>query len=114
MGVHKTISQFNHVFTQFSRSIYSSNCVLAKKGGGAKAGKLPKGMKAAPAVKKFLDVEMDPVKLCTTVVGGNSMKGGSDPVIKDNSEYPEWLFEMKIERGAIPIEDIHPDTWKYW
>jgi large subunit ribosomal protein L54 len=62
-------------------------------------------------VDKFLDAEKDPEKLCKYVCGANIMKTGSDPEIKPDSEYPEWLWNLRIKRGANEHE---PDTYKYW
>ncbi|XP_061174753.1 large ribosomal subunit protein mL54-like [Saccostrea echinata] len=65
----------------------------------------------AKKVDKFLDAEKDPEKLCKYVCGANIMNKGSDPEIKPDSEYPEWLWNLKIERGAYEHE---PGTHKYW
>lgn len=67
--------------------------------------------KAAGKKDKFLDAETDPVKLCKFVCGANIMKNGQDPEIKPDSEYPDWLWNLKIERGPYERE---PDTFKYW
>ena len=42
------------------------------------------------------------------------MKTGSDPLLKADSEYPDWLWTVRLERAAPPIEDYDPDTKQYW
>lgn len=67
--------------------------------------------KAAGKKDKFLEAERDPEKLCKFVCGANIMKNGQDPEIKPDSEYPDWLWNLKLERGPYERE---PDTFKYW
>ncbi len=76
-------------------------------------GKMPKGMAAMPQ-RKHLDVETDVEKLCKFVCGANIYKEGQDPEIKPDSEYPEWLWSLRTERGSLPVEELDPDTWAYW
>ncbi|VDK83387.1 unnamed protein product, partial [Litomosoides sigmodontis] len=41
--------------------------------------------------------------------------GGEDPKILPDSEYPPWLFELRLE-GKKELEDLDPevDGWLYW
>ena len=73
--------------------------------------------KAAPAgaqKTKHLDVEEDPEKLCKFVCSANIYTEGSDPEIKPDSQYPEWLWTLRTERGAPKLEDLDPNTYRYW
>ena len=56
------------------------------------------------------DAELLTKRLC----GGNFMKEGEDPVLKPDSEYPDWLWNLRIDRSAVPLEELEPDTWAYW
>ncbi|KAL0810660.1 hypothetical protein ABMA28_009996 [Loxostege sticticalis] len=75
--------------------------------GKKKAGKL------GPMEKKLLPVETDPVKLVTYVCGSNIYTTGEDVKIKDDSEYPPWLWSLNT--GAAPrIEELDPASKRYW
>lgn len=54
------------------------------------------------------------MKLTTTLCGGNILKEGTDPVLKDDHEYPDWLWELRLERTALTLEELDPDTKAYW
>ncbi|CAG4972462.1 unnamed protein product [Colias eurytheme] len=72
-----------------------------------------KGGKLTAIEKKELPVETDPEKLVNYVCGSNIYLTGEDVKIKDDSEYPDWLW--KLNMGAPPrIEDLDPDTKEYW
>ncbi|XP_045156421.2 39S ribosomal protein L54, mitochondrial-like [Mercenaria mercenaria] len=73
-----------------------------------------KGVGAAPAKKKQFDVETDPKVLCTRLCGGNIYKEGEDPVLGPDEEYPEWLWELRLEKTAIPLEELSEDDPRYW
>ena len=77
--------------------------------GKGKAGALPVQQK-----KHYDDIETDPVKLTTTLCGGNILKEGTDPVLKPDSEYPDWLWAMRTDRTPIHLEEMDPDTKGYW
>ena len=64
--------------------------------------------------RKYLDVETDPERLVNYVVGANIYKEGEDPKLKPDSEYPDWLWELRTERGGIDPEDLDPETEAYW
>ena len=61
-----------------------------------------------------MEVETDPHKLCNFLCGGNIYKEGTDPPLKPDSEYPEWLWKLDTSRGEVPLEKLDPDTWEYW
>ena len=42
------------------------------------------------------------------------MREGTDPVLKPDAEYPEWLWNLRIERSAVPLEELKEDSWEYW
>lgn len=45
--------------------------------------------------------ELDTGDIDTVVRGLNIMKDGADPPIKDDSEYPDWVFELTRSRGSL-------------
>ena len=82
------------------------NCWLVS----AKVAKAAAGVTA----RKFLEPEKDPEKLINYVCGLNVYKEGTDPEIKPDSEYPDWLWSLRTERGSVPLEELPPDSWEYW
>ncbi|XP_023950668.2 39S ribosomal protein L54, mitochondrial [Bicyclus anynana] len=63
--------------------------------------------------KKQLPVETDPERLVNYVCGSNIYITGEDVKIKDDSEYPDWLWTLNT--GKPPrIEDLDPNTKQYW
>ncbi|XP_068624169.1 large ribosomal subunit protein mL54 [Battus philenor] len=94
-------------------------CAAIKKttsaaGGVLGLGKGKKKMgKLGAMEKKELPVETDPEKLVSQVCGSNIYLTGEDVKIKDDSEYPDWLWSLNT--GAPPkIEDLDPNTKEYW
>ena len=73
-----------------------------------------KGGLAPTAQRKHLEYETDPDKLVKCVVGGNIYKEGQDPEVKPNSEYPDWLWTLRTERGTPPLTEMDKDTSAYW
>ncbi|XP_055374573.1 39S ribosomal protein L54, mitochondrial [Condylostylus longicornis] len=63
--------------------------------------------------KKIIPVETDPNKLVNYVCGSNLKKTGEDIKIKPDAEYPDWLWEMNVDR-VIPLEELDPNTKQYW
>ena len=49
--------------------------------------------------------------LCKYVSGSNIFKEGEDVRLKDDSEYPDWLWTMRI--GEAKLEDLSPETTEY-
>ena len=67
------------------------------------------------AKKKTLDVETDANKLCNFVCGANYLKeGGEDPPILPDSEYPDWLFKLRLDRQPPDISELSKDDIYYW
>ncbi|XP_076802004.1 large ribosomal subunit protein mL54-like [Clavelina lepadiformis] len=61
--------------------------------------------------------EPEPVRdtkvLVTRCCGLNKYKDGEDPVLKPDSEYPEWLWSLHIGENR-PYYEYDPNTKKYW
>lgn len=72
-----------------------------------------KGGKLTAIEKKEMPVETDPEKLVHYVCGSNINTTGEDVKIKEDSEYPEWLWSLNTGR-APPIESLDPNTKQYW
>lgn len=69
---------------------------------GKKAGKLGK---LGPVVeKKVLPVETDSEKLVNYVCGSNINKQGQDIQLKPDSEYPEWLWSLRLGNISLVVE----------
>ena len=66
----------------------------SKKAGGGKG----------PTKKKIFDVETDANKLVTHCCGLNYKLEGEEVKLKEDSEYPKWLFEMDIKRPKPEAE----------
>ncbi|EFX82028.1 hypothetical protein DAPPUDRAFT_49671, partial [Daphnia pulex] len=63
--------------------------------------------------KIVLPVETDPVKLVNYVCGSNILKEGKDVELKPDSEYPDWLWSIRL--GNPPaLEDMDQNTLQYW
>ena len=45
-------------------------------------------------------------------VGANITKGGADPVLKEDSEYPKWLWELL--EPVKSYKELDPNTKQYW
>ncbi|XP_063834250.1 large ribosomal subunit protein mL54 [Ostrinia nubilalis] len=97
----------------------NSSCFAAVKKTSAAGGVmgLGKGKKKAgklgPMEKKQLPVETDPVKLTTFVCGSNIYTTGEDVKLKDDSEYPSWLWTLRT--GAPPrLDELDPNSKRYW
>ncbi|XP_076637391.1 mitochondrial ribosomal protein L54 [Colletes latitarsis] len=65
-------------------------------------------------VKKTADipVEKDINKLLTYVCGTNILKEGEDVKLKPDSEYPEWLWNIRTQ--PIKLSELDPNSKEYW
>ncbi|RUS76861.1 hypothetical protein EGW08_015371 [Elysia chlorotica] len=68
----------------------------------------------AGAQKARMEVETDAQKLLTHCCGANIFLEGSDPEIKPDQEYPEWLWSLRTERGGQDLAELDPNTSAYW
>ncbi|GAB6031216.1 hypothetical protein CHUAL_009033 [Chamberlinius hualienensis] len=86
----------------------------AKKIGFSDGGKTKTKLGGPVMTKKRLPVETDPHRLANYVCGTNLLKeGGEDIKIKSDSEYPDWIWKMKLD-GPPSLEDLDPNTLEYW
>ncbi|XP_075986283.1 mitochondrial ribosomal protein L54 [Anticarsia gemmatalis] len=72
-----------------------------------------KGGKLTTMEKKEMPVETDPNKLVNFVCGSNIYLTGEDVKIKEDSEYPAWLWELNTGR-APRLDELDPSTKQYW
>ncbi|UYV67803.1 hypothetical protein LAZ67_5002107 [Cordylochernes scorpioides] len=63
--------------------------------------------------KKRLPVETDPEKLVNYVCGLNYRKDGEPVKLKPDSEYPDWLWNLRLEPPP-PLHEMDPNTEEYW
>lgn len=70
-------------------------------------------MGAAFEKKKRLPVETDPHKLTNYCCGSNILKEGEDFKLKEDSEYPDWLWTLRLGPPE-PLEEMDPTTKEYW
>nr|CAG4648420.1 EOG090X0KWJ [Moina brachiata]SVE93401.1 EOG090X0KWJ [Moina brachiata] len=92
--------------------VFKANYAKPALGGlGKKAGKAGK---LGPVVeKKVLPVETDPEKLVNYACGSNILKQGQDVKLAADSEYPEWLWNLRLGKPP-PLEEMDPNTTQYW
>ncbi|GFO07752.1 39S ribosomal protein l54, mitochondrial [Plakobranchus ocellatus] len=69
---------------------------------------------SAAAQKTRMEVETDPQKLLTHCCGANIYVEGDDPELKKDSDYPEWLWNLRTERGGADLSELDPNTMAYW
>nr|CAG4638188.1 EOG090X0KWJ [Chydorus sphaericus] len=82
-------------------------------GAGALGGKKSKSKLGPVVEKKVLPVETDPEKLVTHLCGSNILKQGQDVKLKPDSEYPEWLWTLRLGNPP-PLEEMDQNTLEYW
>ncbi|XP_033356868.1 39S ribosomal protein L54, mitochondrial [Bombus vosnesenskii] len=70
--------------------------------------------KKIKGIKQKIDlpVEEDVDKLLNYVCGSNIYKEGEDIKLKPDSEYPEWLWQIRTE--PLKLSDLDPNTKQYW
>ncbi|XP_071531815.1 large ribosomal subunit protein mL54 [Panulirus ornatus] len=91
--------------TQVQQMNYAKPLFAAKKG---------KGKLEPVAVKVHLPVEADPEKLVNFVCGSHPVKEDREDItIKDDPEYPEWLWTLRTEK-LPPLSEMDPNTKQYW
>lgn len=78
---------------------------------GGKKGKL--GKLGPVAEKKVIPVETDPKKLVSFVCGSNISVKGEDVKIKQDSEYPDWLWTLHTGPPKT-LDELDPETKTYW
>ncbi|CAK9814910.1 39S ribosomal protein L54, mitochondrial [Anthophora quadrimaculata] len=80
--------------------------------GSAKGGFDKKRVHKTTKQKIDLPVEKDINKLLTYVCGSNIYKEGEDVKLKPDSEYPEWIWNIRTEPPKL--EELDPNTKQYW
>lgn len=61
-----------------------------------------------------IEVETDAETLTRYCCGANIYKDGSDPELKPDNEYPDWLWSLDINPFGKTVDDLDKDTFKYW
>nr|SVE71458.1 EOG090X0KWJ [Daphnia similis]SVE72091.1 EOG090X0KWJ [Daphnia similis]SVE72718.1 EOG090X0KWJ [Daphnia similis] len=79
--------------------------------GSKKAGKL--GKLGPVAEKIVLPVETDTEKLVNYLCGSNILKQGQDVQLKPDSEYPDWLWSLRLTKPP-PLEEMDKNSIQYW
>ncbi|CAK1589413.1 unnamed protein product [Parnassius mnemosyne] len=108
------ISSVNSVTLHTTVISYAVKKTTSAAGGVLGLGKGKKKLgKLGAMEKKELPVETDPVKLVSQVCGSNIYITGEDVKLKDDSEYPDWLWTLNTGRPPR-IEELDPNTKQYW
>ena len=104
------------VSLQSPASIQTRGAKVKAGAGAGKGGAGGKGGKGAAMVKPDLDVETDAKKLVSTVCGLNYRIDGEQEAVKirEDSEYPDWLWTISVKRPLPPLEEQDPNTKEYW
>ncbi|KAJ8924180.1 hypothetical protein NQ315_006971 [Exocentrus adspersus] len=70
--------------------------------------------KLGPVMEKaVLPVETDPERLVNYACGTNIYKTGEDIRLKPDSEYPDWLWNIRLGPPP-PLEELDPNSKEYW
>ena len=59
-------------------------------------------------------METDAAILTKYCCGANMLKEGSDPELKPDSEYPDWLWTLDLEPNQQTLTDTDGESFKYW
>lgn len=80
----------------------------------ANAVKKKKLGKLGPIAEKIvLPVETDAHRLVNYVCGSNIYQKGEDVQLRPESEYPDWLWNIRVGPPA-KLEELDPETKQYW
>ncbi|XP_075256202.1 large ribosomal subunit protein mL54-like isoform X2 [Convolutriloba macropyga] len=61
-----------------------------------------------------ITLPQDPGTLTKMCVGSQVYKDKEDaPILQDDSEYPEWLWQIR-KNGPPKLEELDPKTMEYW
>ncbi|XP_005999117.1 large ribosomal subunit protein mL54 [Latimeria chalumnae] len=96
-------------FTKSSRQPWTILCNTYAKKAAVKS----KGKGMIKDAVKGPEVCKDPVLLTTHAMGVNIYKQGTDPELKKDTEYPEWLFNLHLGPPK-KLEELEPDSFEYW
>ena len=71
-------------------------------------------MGAQTIQKPTIEVETDAMKLTRFCCGANIYTAGADPQLKPESEYPEWLWSLRLDRQPPDLSELDPNEHRYW
>ncbi|CAH8853707.1 unnamed protein product [Trichobilharzia szidati] len=80
--------------------------------GYSKKVKATKGIAAVAKVRE-IKVESDPEKIvnCCCI----NYRIGEQPIpLKPDSEYPEWLWKLRVNRRSVPLSEVDKNSYQYW
>jgi large subunit ribosomal protein L54 len=81
---------------------------------GLTSGKSKRSSKFQSGQKKtIIPVEKDIHKLLKYCCGTNILKDGQDVELKPDSEYPDWLWNIRTKK-AKHLQHLDPNTKEYW
>ncbi|XP_029470176.1 39S ribosomal protein L54, mitochondrial [Rhinatrema bivittatum] len=86
---------------------------LLARGYAKKAVVKGKGKGASIETLKDPEVCKDPGLLTSHAMGVNIYKQGQEVALKEDSEYPEWLFQLHLGPPK-KLHELDPESPKYW
>ncbi|XP_013407228.1 39S ribosomal protein L54, mitochondrial isoform X2 [Lingula anatina] len=109
-----TLQNIARFIPQYTHEVLIPLRSYAVKGLGKIGGKI--GVKGSGGPKKKIDlpVEGDVKKLIMNCSGLNYMKEGPEVKLKEDHEYPEWLWKLNTERPTASLEGLDEDSDIYW